>query len=333
MCVRKAAYVVAVLALGVAMAVAISVGPVITPPGDVLAALGRLLVGDPAPADALITQIRLPRVLLAGLVGGALAISGTAMQAVFRNPLAEPGITGVGAGAAAVAVLVIVSGVSLAHPLLVPVGAFIGALAATAAVHTLARRGPRASTSILLVGVAINSFLGAVISAAIANAPDAENARSAIFWLNGDLGGRTMADVALVLAPVLVGSLGVAFHARELNLLGLGEATAQSAGMAVARVSHTVLAFAALATAGAVATTGVISFVGLVVPHLIRLLKGHNHTMLLPGSFLAGAVFLIAADTVARMVFTPVVLQTGTVTALVGAPFLLFLLTRRNVIR
>lgn len=320
------------VALGVAMLLAVAIGPILTPPADVAAALSRAITGADAPAsDALITHIRLPRVLMAALVGGALAVAGAAMQAVFRNPLAEPGITGVGTGAAAVAVVVIVSGASLAHPALLPLGAFAGALAATGLVQLVGARGPRASTAtILLVGVALNSFLGAIIAATIANAPDAENARSAIFWLNGDLAGRTMSDVALVVAPVVIGAIGVGLHARELNMLSLGASTAQSSGVAVRRVSHTVLAFAALATAGAVATTGVISFVGLAVPHLIRLARGENYRMLIPASFIFGAVFLIVADTVARMIFTPVVLQTGVVTALVGAPMLLFLVLREG---
>lgn len=328
----KRSFLAGCIVLGVAMVFAVAIGPILTPPGEVAAALGRALTGASAPAsDALITHIRLPRVLMAALVGGALAVAGAAMQAVFRNPLAEPGITGVGTGAATVAVIVIVSGAFLAHPILLPLGAFLGALAATALVQVAGARGPRASTAtILLVGVAMNSFLGAIIAAAIANAPDAENARSAIFWLNGDLAGRTMSDVALVLAPVVIGALGVGLHARELNMLSLGASTAQSAGVAVRHVSHTVLAFAALATAGAVATTGVISFVGLVVPHLIRLVRGENYRMLIPSSFIVGAIFLIVADTAARMVFNPVVLQTGVVTALVGAPMLLFLVLRQD---
>ena len=314
----------------VAMVAALSIGPVSTAPAEVLGAVGRWLSGaESSPADALITAIRLPRVLLAALVGGALAVAGAAMQAVFRNPLAEPGITGVGAGAAVVAVAAIVSGISTQFPLAVPIGAFFGALLATVLVQAAGSRtrGTGAGT-LLLIGIALNAFLGAIIAALVANAPDGENARSAMFWLNGDLAGRSMADVALVLTPIILGVAGVMYFSRELNVLSLGEATAYSSGVAVKRVSHTVLLCGALATAGAVATTGVISFVGLVVPHLVRLLAGPNHTFLLPASAVVGASFLVIADTVARMIFSPVVLQTGVVTALVGAPFLLFLVLR-----
>lgn len=284
-------------------------------------AVAALLVGPVGFNSLVVTEIRLPRVLMCALVGGALAVAGAAMQAVFSNPLAEPGITGVGAGAATFAVLAIIMGWTA----IMPVGAFLGALLATFVVQAAGR----SVSSILLVGVALNSFLGAVIAAMVANAPNAEQARSAMFWLNGDLTGRTMDDVTLVLAPILIGVAGVVVFYRELNMLSLGGDTAQSSGVAVKKVSHAVLAFGALATAGAVATCGVISFVGLVVPHLIRLVAGANHKFLLPASFLVGGTFLTVADTCARMMFGPITLQTGVVTALVGAPFLLFLVMRR----
>lgn len=284
-------------------------------------AVAALLVGPVGFNSLVVTEIRLPRVLMCALVGGALAVAGAAMQAVFSNPLAEPGITGVGAGAATFAVLAIIMGWTA----IMPVGAFLGALLATFVVQAAGR----SVSSILLVGVALNSFLGAVIAAMVANAPNAEQARSAMFWLNGDLTGRTMDDVTLVLAPILIGVAGVVVFYRELNMLSLGGDTAQSSGVAVKKVSHAVLAFGALATAGAVATCGVISFVGLVVPHLIRLVAGANHKFLLPASFLVGGTFLTVADTCARMMFDPITLQTGVVTALVGAPFLLFLVMRR----
>ena len=249
---------IASLLLVLIAAAALCIGPVPTPLGDVASALSRYLAGRTGSADALITHIRLPRVLMAGIVGAALAVSGAAMQAVFRNPLAEPGITGV--GASSFAVLAIVTGLTSLHPLLMPGGAFVGAIAATLIVQLAGTRSHRSSTGALLrVGIALNSFLGALIAAMIANAPNAEDARSAMFWLNGDLTGCTMRDVALALLPILIGTAGVLLRARELNMLSLGEATAQTSGVAVARASHTVLAFAALATAGAVATTGAIS--------------------------------------------------------------------------
>ena len=309
--------------------VAVAVGPVTVSLPEVLGALGRLLPGGSGPegADLLVTEVRLPRVLTAALVGGSLSIAGAAMQAVFRNPLAEPGITGVSSGAATVAVLCIVTGV--ANSWVLPLGAFVGALVATFVVQAIGFRRGGSPATLLLVGMSMNAFLGAVISAVIANATNAEDARSAMFWLNGDLTGRTMSDVGVAIVPLFVGAAGVLFFARELNMFALGETTAQSSGVEVRRVSQLVLAAAALTTAAGVAITGIIAFVGLVVPHLVRLMFRSDHTFLLPASFFLGGTFLVVADTCARMIFNPVVLQTGTVTALVGAPFLLYLVMRR----
>ena len=330
------AQVQALVALTVLLAVAglaaTMIGPVNVPVARVVGALGRLLTSaQESPQDALVTQIRLPRVLLAMLVGGALSVAGAGMQAVFGTPLAEPGITGVSAGAAVVAVALIVTGLVGATSWLLLVGAFVGAILATAVVQAVGYgRAGTSTASLLLVGMALNAFLGAVTSGLIANADDAEDSRSAMFWLNGDLTGSTMADVGMVAVPILVGVAGVMYFGRELNMLALGEATAQSAGVNVRLVSNLVLGFAALAAASSVAATGIIAFVGLVVPHLVRLLFGVDHTFLLPACFLLGGIFLTAADTAARMIFNPIVLQTGTLTALVGAPFLLYLVLRRR---
>ncbi|MCQ9370898.1 iron ABC transporter permease [Corynebacterium sp. 35RC1] len=308
-----------------------SLGPLGFQPGQTLSALAHTLTSTANsaaqdPAHALVTAVRLPRTLTAALVGASLAVAGAAMQSVFRNPLAEPGITGVSSGAAVVAVLAITTGLSAVHPLMLPLGAFAGALLAVVVVQAIAARG--SSHTILLVGVALNAFLGAVIAAVIANAVDAEDARSAMFWLNGDLTGTTMADIKLVILPLLLGMIVVGLHARELNLLAAGEAIAHTSGMQVGRTKQIVLFAAALTTASGVAITGIIAFVGLVVPHLVRLLWGSDHRLLLPASALLGGVLLVCADVTARLVWQPVALQTGVVTALFGAPFLLFLVIR-----
>lgn len=325
----------ALVALGVllltCLVVGIMFGPVQLSSSAVLASLSRIITGeDPTGGhDALISAVRLPRVLVAAVVGAALALSGAAMQAVFRNPLAEPGITGVASGAAAVAVVMIITGAAAAAPWALPAGAFLGALTVVALVQVVGLGTRRGSTaSLLLVGIALNAFLGAFINAVVVNASDAEDARSAMFWLSGDLTGRSMADVELIALPILIGSVVILLHSRDLNLLALGDATAQTSGMDVRRTKHIVLAAAALATAAGVAVTGIISFVGLVVPHLVRLIWGSDHRFLLPASALLGASFLLSADTTARLLFEPVTLQTGTVTAFAGAPFLLFLVLR-----
>lgn len=311
---------------------AVSIGPVDSSLPRAVDALLRAWTGGAQDGAALlVTGIRLPRVLTSILVGGALAVAGAAMQTVFRNPLAEPGITGVSSGAAVVAVLLLVTGVAATAPWALPLGAFVGALAVSTTVQLagLGRRSGSAAT-LLLVGIALNAFCGAIISAVIANAPDGDAARSAVFWLNGDLSGRTMTDVGIAVAPILLGAAVVIAASRQLDMLDLGDELARAAGVEVRRTTHIVLAAAALTTAAAVSITGIISFVGLVVPHLVRFLTGPRHTLLLPASFLVGGVFLTVADTAARMLFTPVVLQTGTITALVGAPFLLVLVLRRR---
>lgn len=319
------------LAACVCLLVAVASGPVAVPLGDALASLGRLLTGASRVegVDALISAVRVPRVLVALVVGAGLGVAGAAMQAVFRNPLAEPGITGVSSGAATVAVILIVTGGASSSSWLLPVGAFAGALLAVLVVQAVGLgAGGNSTASLLLVGIALNAFLGAIISAVVANAVNAEDARSAMFWLNGDLTGLTLDDLRLAILPLVLGVAVILFHARDLNLLALGDATAQTSGMNVRRVKHVVLAAAALATAAGVAVTGVISFVGLVVPHLVRLLWGGDHRLLLPASALLGGIFLLGADTAARLVLQPVALQTGTVTALLGAPFLLVLVLR-----
>lgn len=324
----------------VSVLVAAATGPVTSSPAQVLlvaarplaGALGHLGVALPAPEAtqaALIGGVRLPRAVLAALVGAGLAVAGAVMQAAFRNPLAEPGVTGVSAGAATGAVLVTVAGV--ATPWALPAAAFAGALAAVTFVQAVGAAGrPGSVSTLLLVGVALNALLGAVISAALVNAPDAERARSAMVWLNGDLTGVAWPDVRLVAAPIALGVAALATCARELDLLALPEAHAASAGLRVGRARQGVLALAALVTAAGVAVTGVLSFVGLVVPHLVRLVAGPGHRRLLPLSAGLGGIALVLADTAARMTFRPVTLQTGTVTALLGAPVLLALVLRRG---
>ncbi|GAA1809607.1 iron ABC transporter permease [Nesterenkonia flava] len=324
------------------ISLAVSLGPVRTP----MLAAPVVLLEPIAPAlqpfglhlpdldpshSALISTVRLPRVLLAALTGAALACAGAVMQAVFRNPLAEPGITGVSSGAAAAAVLLLVTGVAMAHPWTLPAGAFLGALAAVTFVQLVAGVArPGSTATLLLVGVALNALLGAVISAAIANASSTSDVQHAIFWLNGDLTATSWGDVRVAVIPVLIGLVVLLGFGRELNLMVLSEDAAASSGVNTVAVRQVVLAVAALITAATVAVTGVIAFVGLVVPHLVRLVIGPDQRALLPLSVAAGAVFLVLADLGARLLFSPVVLQTGVVTALVGAPVLLLLVLHRR---
>ena len=304
--------------LVVSFVVSLMMGPVTVPLTD--------LASSPV-----VTEIRAPRIIIAALVGAALAVSGAIMQTVFHNPLADPGIVGVSSGAAVAAVLAIVTGASFFGEWTIPFAAFIGAIITVAVVYLIASsramdgRGADPAT-LVLVGLAITAFLGAVISAATANAPQDSELRSVTFWLNGDLVSRTWDHVGVSVIPIIVGLILAVGASRDLNLLLLGESTAQTSGLNVGRARIFLLALAALLTATAVAVSGTITFVGLVVPHLIRIVIGADHRALLPAAAILGATFVIVADTVARMLFSPIVLQTGVVVAFIGSPIFLYLL-------
>ncbi|MDZ7730461.1 MAG: vitamin B12 ABC transporter permease BtuC [Natrialbaceae archaeon] len=279
------------------------------------------------PHQIIVTKIRLPRILLGATVGLSLAVAGTVMQGFFRNPLADPSIIGVSSGAAAGAVAV------LSFPFLMPtdslpVAAFIGALGTAFLVYAIATRGGRTPVAtLLLAGIAVQSFLGALISYMLVHS--GENLRQAVVWLMGHLHASTWDDVRFALPVILVGTVILGAYVREMNVLLLGEEEAHHLGVNVERTKLVLLAIASLVTAAGVAVAGVIGFVGLVVPHIMRLLVGPDHRILLPTSALAGAAFLVASDTLARA--GPVEVPVGIVTAAVGAPFFLFLLTRREV--
>ncbi|MER6527363.1 iron ABC transporter permease [Streptomyces sp. NPDC001508] len=309
---------------------AVSVGPVSIPLGETVRTLAGGRAGESA---AVIEQIRLPRVLVGLFVGSALGVAGAVMQALFRNPLAEPGVLGVSSGAAVAAVTAIASGATAVGAWVLPLAAFLGALGALALVYGVASvRRDRSVSTLLLVGVALSALFGAVVSAVVTNAPDSDSLRGVVFWLNGDLVARTWEHVWIVAVPVSMATIAVLAFARDLNVMLLGEAQAQAGGVGVVRVRRSLLVLSAVLTGAAVSVAGVIGFVGLVVPHLLRLVLGPDHRLLLPGSALLGGAFLVLADIVARTLFSPVALQTGTVTALLGAPvFLVLVLRRRRV--
>lgn len=305
-----------------------TVGVLLGPLQPLLGALGITFPDTSLASESLVLSIRLPRVILSLVVGAGLGAAGLVMQAVFRNPLADPGITGVSSGAAVVAVILIVSGV--ASPVTLPLGAFCGAIGAVLIVQLVAGMRGGGGGTLLLVGIAMNSLLGAIISAVIVNAPASDDAQAAMFWLNGDLTGSTWTDVLIATIPGLVGALVLLGTAGELNLFLLGDEQAAATGMRTVRTRQILLALSAVIVAAGVCVTGVIGFVGLVVPHLARLLLGPDHRILLPVSMLVGGIFLTVADAVARNLFSPVALQTGTVTALLGAPVLLGLIWHRS---
>ena len=285
--------------------------------------------GDPTTV-AIVQRLRVPRSLLAALVGGALAASGAVFQALLRNPLAEPYVLGVSGGAAvgAVAAIVFGAGASSAG---VGVAAFAGAAIAIVVVLRMAASvGPTLDTRILLLsGVVAGAFFNACILLVLTFA-DTESFRSALFWMMGSFGGATWREIGLL--SVLAGpALAVLFAlARPLNLLSVGEETAQYLGVRTERVKLAAYGTASLLTASAVAVSGVIGFVGLVVPHVVRMTWGADHRFLIPASVLLGATFLVLADSLARTAAAPTELPIGVVTAFVGVPFFLWILRRRG---
>lgn len=286
-------------------------------------------------ARAVLLEVRLPRIVLALLAGAGLAVSGAALQALFRNPLADPGLLGISSGAALGAGLAIIAApAGLAaglHGLAVPLAAFAGALAATAAVLLLAGRQARWAPSVtLLAGIAVNALAGAGIGLLSYLADDAA-LRNFTFWTLGSLASATW-PVLLPVAALAVPALGLLLRqAAALNLLLLGEAEAGHLGLDVRRLKVWVIALSALTVGALVAVTGIIGFLGLVAPHLVRLCIGPDHRALLPGAALAGALLLGAADLGARTLAAPAELPIGLLSALIGGPFFLWLLRRQDV--
>ncbi len=313
----------------------IGTGPVRIPPAQVVsvvAAKAGISIGNHAERDRLVIErLRMPRVVLATLAGAALAAAGATMQALFRNPLADPGLLGVSSGAATGAVLAIATGAGAVSMWWVSGMAFGGALGAVALVYVLGSPGGRpVPGSLLLAGVAVSAFLGAVTSIIIALVPPDEALRGILFWLAGGFAGASWAYVQVAWVPIVAGLGVLAVSGRSLNLLALSEEVATTSGVRVGRSRAMYLGAATLVTATAVSVSGTIGFVGLVVPHLLRLVLGPDYRYLLPASMVGGAAVLVCADTVAKTVVRPAELQVGMVTALLGAPVFAVILLRQR---
>ncbi|HSJ16057.1 MAG TPA: iron ABC transporter permease [Longimicrobiales bacterium] len=317
------------LALIIALAVLLSltVGAAAVPAAEVV----RALLGDTdATTRTIVLELRLPRAVLAVLAGGALALAGCVFQALLRNPLAEPYVLGVAGGAAVGAVGAVVLGLAALAPAAVPIAALAGAAAAIVLVLGIAlRTGDALDTRVLLLaGVVVGAFFNAVILLLLTLA-DVESFRSAVFWMMGSVASaswRAVALLALYLVPVTAVLVALA---RPLNAIAVGEETAHHLGVPVERVKLLGYFLASLAVAASVAACGVIGFIGLIVPHALRLLWGADHRLLLPASVLAGGGFLLLADTAARTVAAPAELPVGVITALIGVPLFVALLRRR----
>ncbi|OQR27867.1 ABC transporter permease [Pseudomonas sp. T] len=317
----------------------LALGPVSLPLGDTLRALAHML-GLPVSADGLgqaeliVGQIRLPRTLLGIATGGVLALAGVAMQGLFRNPLADPGLIGVSSGAALGAAIAIVFGASIGGlpeafaPYLLSACAFAGGLSVTALVYRLGRHNGQTSVAtMLLAGIALTALAGALIGLFTYLADDA-TLRTLTFWNLGSLNGASYPRLWPLLLITLLVACWLPRRVNALNALLLGESEARHLGFDVERLKLELILCTALGVGAAVAAAGMIGFIGLVVPHLLRLIVGPDHRVLLPASMFGGAILLLLADLIARLALAPAELPIGIVTALIGAPFFLYLLIR-----
>jgi iron complex transport system permease protein len=318
------------LSLAAALLASLAIGAVPIAVSDALAAVLNNASLDDATAT-IILDLRLARSILAACVGAALAVSGTAFQGFFRNPLADPYVIGASSGAAFGAALAIALGIGAIGPVSGPAAAaFAGALAAVALAFSVSRLGGKTppAAALLLAGTALSALFSAALSLVIV-VKDKELHR-VYYWLLGGFAGSSWKELASALPVMFVGCLLVWLAARPLDLLAFGEEAAGGMGLDVGRARALIAAGASLAAASAVAAAGIIGFVGLVAPHVVRLLIGPSHRRLLPASALAGALLVTLADTAARSVAAPIELPVGVITSLIGAPFFLYLIAKKG---
>ena len=281
--------------------------------------------------ELILFSVRLPRIIFAGIVGASLSIGGVVFQAMLRNPLADPYVLGISGGSALGAIAGIIIGASSFY-LGIPLLAFCGALVTVLLVFVVAggTRGPLLDNSLLLSGVVVNAFFSAAILFFL-SIVDSLELHSITFWLMGDLSRASFQEILLAAICLFLGFLIIYFQARKLNLIVQGEETALQLGVNIERTKQLLLIVTSLITAVAVSMAGIIGFVGIMVPHMMRLVFGSDHRLLLPTAALFGASFLVIADTLARLVLAPAELPVGVITALCGAPYFIFLLKRKSL--
>ncbi|MDD5593960.1 MAG: iron chelate uptake ABC transporter family permease subunit [Candidatus Margulisbacteria bacterium] len=293
--------------------------------GSVFMSPGELLKSE------ILWQIRLPRIILAALLGLLLSVSGVILQGILRNPLADPYVLGISAGGAIGAAVSIAAGAQFVifGMSSVPVAAFVTSLLAVFVVYKLSQvAGKTSPETLILAGVALSAFCAAILSLIIILSG---NLQSIYFWLLGSLSSASWSNVVTVIPYTIFGVAVAYFFSKELNALLLGEEMAQTLGVDVERTRLMLIGTASLMTAAAVSVSGLVGFVGLIVPHFIRLLIGPNHRFLIPISALSGMLLLVVADTIARTILSPTEIPIGIIMALIGAPFFLYLLRRRRV--
>jgi len=280
------------------------------------------------PNERIIIYVRLPRVILAAIVGAALSMSGVVMQGMFRNPMADPGILGVSSGAGVGAVTAIALGLTIRSIFFLPLFSSVGSLVAAFIIFVLsARDGKISVVNLVLCGMAVSMFLGS-LTTMILSFFRSDHVKQFILWTSGSLSNTMWEDVRLIIIPVAICGLAFMFLSKELNVMLLGEEEAQSVGLNIGRTRKLLLALTSIITASAVSVSGTISFVGLIVPHMLRIIVGPDHRTLLPASAVGGAVFLVFCDLVGRTVIPMHEINVGVVTSLLGAPYFIYLLNR-----
>lgn len=340
---KKTFFITGTMALAIVLVFSTSLGAASITPRDSLMVILSAIPGIGEVVDishisqahqSIILHIRLPRILLAFLVGYGLSVVGTAMQGMLKNPMADPFIIGTSSGAALGAAIAIV--LKFNQSILgfgaVSMTAFIGALLSTSIVYRLASLKNRVPvTALLLAGIATGQFFNAILSFIMVMA--SQDVSSIIYWTMGSFSSRGWQHVGLIVIPVLAGSLVLMTYAKELNLLLLGEDTASNTGVEVDAVKRIILVVSTLLTAFVVSVSGIIGFVGLIIPHVTRMLTGPDHRFLLPAAGLTGGIFLIMTDTFSRTIIAPTELPVGILTALAGAPFFIYLLRQTKKLR
>lgn len=322
-------------ALLAAMLAGIAIGPVRLPAGDILSIIGGKVTGGdlsqhPVAMQNVVWDLRLPRVILAAIVGSSLAIAGASLQGLFGNSLADPGIVGVTAGASLGAITAIVTGITVFGAWTVPGMSFVFGLAVTGLIYVLAQPGRKGGTvQLLLVGIAITAIAGS-INGFFTYIADSTELESIVYWQMGSLNRASWSSIMTALPFYVFGLIAMVKLAKPLDVLALGEKQARHVGLNVRRTRIMLVVATALVVAAAVAVAGSIGFVGLVIPHIVRLIVGPGHVWLLPISALGGAVMLVAADIGARTLNPPSEIPIGLFTGLVGGPFFLWLLYRRR---
>lgn len=324
-----------------AIVISLLIGSVKISPSETFAIIGKHLgisneIGSAATFDAIIWNIRLPRVLLAFFVGASLAIAGAAFQGLLRNPLVDPYTIGVSSGASLGAVLVLFLQIQIGFlgNFTLPIISVCASILSLMLVFGITKISSEsfANETIILTGIILNSFVGALVTFLIATAQQ-DSFRQIMFWLMGSVSMRNWGHVGLIFPFFIVGTVVILLHYRELNALALGEEAAHYIGVNVKRKRLTIMIAAAVLTGSAVAVSGAIGFVGLVIPHLVRLLIGSNHKHVLPLSMIIGGTFLVLTDMVARTIISPSELPIGVVTAFIGAPIFAILLVRQRLQR